>query len=297
PAIQLVGQRSSLVSIMSLLEQESLDLGPQHRPDLSGVDDGVKPFRRPGRQTLPIIALRHVLRAIGHEPREGNSNRQLGLLEGVVLPRAVLESPDDLAPLRSRTRLGVDRKPELVLRPVDQGTAAPVGFEEVAGRVQVKLFDGGAGLLMQKLLEILAAELEFIRILGGELLEVLLLEVQLEAVVSPRRQRDPGPLRGIGVGGEVFLDSFADGLVELPLGLGPDNVASVLEAGTLEIARSDLDTQPLGDPFGEAGGAVVLGQEALGGVLDLGIDHLEDLVLGRRSLEQALAERVDPLAL
>src|SRR5271157_5003222 len=49
PVIQLVGQRSSLVSIMSLLEQESLDLGPQQRPDLSGVDDGVEPFRRPGR--------------------------------------------------------------------------------------------------------------------------------------------------------------------------------------------------------------------------------------------------------
>jgi len=147
--------------------------------------------------------------------------------------------------------------------------APPVGFEEFAGRVQVKLLDGGAGLLMQKLLEILAAELEFIRILAGELLEVLLLEVQLEAVVRPRRQRDPGPLRGIGVGGEVFLDRFADGLVELTLGLGPDNLASVLEAGTLQIARGDLDTQPLGDPFGEAGGAVVLGQEALGGVLDL----------------------------
>src|SRR5208337_253530 len=38
-------------------------------------------------------------------------------------------------------------------------------------------------------------------------------------------------------------------------------------------------------------------QEAIGGVFDLGIDHLEDLVLGGRSLEQALAERVDPLAL
>jgi len=61
-----------------------------------------------------------VLRAIGHEPREGNPNRELGLLEGVVLPRAVLESPDDLGPIKTRPRLGVDRKPELVFRPAGQ---------------------------------------------------------------------------------------------------------------------------------------------------------------------------------
>ena len=94
---------------------------------------------------------------------------------------------------------------------------------------------------MQKLLEIIAAELEFVSILAGELLEILLLEVEVEAVVRPARQRHPGPLRGIGVGREVFLDRLADGVMELPLGLGPHDFFGVLEAGALDIARGHLD--------------------------------------------------------
>ena len=53
----------------------------------------------------------------------------------------------------------------------------------------------------------------------------------------------------------------------------------------------------LADPFGEGGRAVVVGEEAAGGFLDLVVDHLEDHFLGRCSLEQALPERVDALSL
>ncbi len=81
---------------------------------------------------------------------------------------------------------------------------------------------------------------------------------------------------------EVFVHGLADRLVELALGLGPGDLLGVLEARPLDVAGGELDAQALADPLGEAGRAVVVGEESLGGVLDLAVDHLEDHVLGGR---------------
>ena len=65
----------------------------------------------------------------------------------------------------------------------------------------------------------------------------------------------------------------------------------------LEVSGVELDAQPLADPLGEARRAVVVGEEPVGRLLDLAVDHLQDRVLGGLAVEQPLAERVDPLPL
>ena len=111
PAIELVGERGPLVVLVGQLEQERLDLGPEHRPDLVGVDDRVEPLaspRPPGPRGRTAGAC--VLRALGQEPRHGDPDRELGLLDGVVLAGLGLELADDLGPVEPRPRLR-DRSP------------------------------------------------------------------------------------------------------------------------------------------------------------------------------------------
>ena len=76
------------------------------------------------------------------------------------------------------------------------------------------------GLLVEELLEVVAAELELVAVGAGVLLEVAVLEVELEPLVGPAGQGLPGPFRRVGVGGEVLLHRLADRLVELALGPG-----------------------------------------------------------------------------
>ena len=239
PAIELVGERGPLVVVVGLLDQERLDLGPEHGPELFGVDDRVKPVRRPGRQALAIIAWRQVVlgRTLRQEPRQGDPDGELRLLDGVVLagrwPGAGGRSRPDRAPSRSR-----DRSPARTCGgPAGQRSTSPVGLEEFAGRCQVDVLDGGRGLLVQEILQVVAAELEFLAVLAGELPEVLLLEVQIEPRVGPVLEGQPGPLGGLGVGGEVLLDGLADGLAKLAFGLRVDDVGGVLERGALQVAR------------------------------------------------------------
>ena len=185
---------------------------------------------------------------------------------------------------RSAQLAGSIGQGELVVDPAAERAAAPVGQEELAGRRQVELLERLGGLLVEELLEVVVAELELVAVGAGVFLEVSVLEVELEAGVGPVRQGLPGPFRGIGVGGEVLVHRLANRLAELALGLGLGDLLGVLEAGALEVAGGELDAQALADPFGEAGRAVVVGQEPLGGVLDLAVDHLEDHFLGRATL-------------
>ena len=141
------------------------------------------------------------------------------------------------------------------------------------------------------------AELKLVAVGAGIFLEVFILQVQLEAGIGPIRQGLPGPLGLIGIGGQVFLHRLPDRLAQVAFGFGLGDLGGVFKRRPFEFARRQLDAQPLTDPFGEAGGSVVVGQEALGGVIDLAVDHFEDHLLGGRSFEQALPERVDALAL
>ena len=165
---------------------------------------------------------------------------------------------------RPGPRCRVDRQPELVMDPARQRAAAPVGLEELAAPAS------GRSSRSTRLAFSWRNSSRSSRPNSnsspswlGELPEVLLLEVQLEPVVGPVRQGLPGPLRRVGVGGEVLLDGLADRLVELALGLGAGRSrAASSKRRALEVARRSSSTPSRWrDPLGEAGRAVVVGQE------------------------------------
>ena len=107
---------------------------------------------------------------------------------------------------------------------------------------------------------------KFVAVVPGELAEVLFLEVQAVPGVGPVGQRLPGPFRRVGVGRQVLLDGLADHVGDLALGLVLGLFLGLLELRALEVAGLELDAEPLAGPLGEAGRAVVVGQEAGGGV-------------------------------
>ena len=280
------------------VKDERFHLGPEHRTQLVGLPGPCGSVARgPGGQALAIVSGRPARVAVGEVAEHRDPRGKLGFLLDIQAPGLGLDAADDLRAIEALPVGGVDGDGELVVHPAAQRASAPLGQEELPGGGQVDLLQRAGRLLVEEVLQVVAAELEFVAVGAGVLLEVAILEIELEPLVDPADQGLPGPFRGVGVGGEVLVEGLADRVVEVALGLVAGGCLGVLERGALDVARRQLDAQALADPLGERGGAVVGVEEPVGRLLDLAVDHLQDHVLGRCPLEQALAERVHPLPL
>ena len=132
------------------VEQQRLDLRPQERAELVGVDHRVEPLRGPAGEAVAVVACGLALGAVVKIAGQADPHRELGLLGRIELPRQGLDPLGHLGLAQADPLGGVDGDAELVMEPAGERAAAPVLLEKLAGRLEVDLVDHRGRLLDQE---------------------------------------------------------------------------------------------------------------------------------------------------
>ena len=189
---------------------------------------------------------------------------------------------------KSRTDSTRQFDAELVLHPGTGRADAVIGLEELAAGREIDLGDRRRGLLQEKRIELLAADL----------LQLAVADGQVPARVGELGQGLPVPVALVfGVGGQVLFQGVHDLPLGLPLGLVHGKALGILEIEAAEVAGVELHRQFLAGPLGEGLRAVIAGQELVQAAVDLLADHVQHELLAIGAFQDPLPIAVDPLPL
>ena len=224
----------------------------------------------------------------GRKVREAGHHRILDLL--LVIGGHGLLVDELLELFQRQIPDGIERQfdAELVLHPGTGRADAVIGLEELAAGRQIDLGDRRRGLLQEKRIELLAADL----------LQLAVADGQVPARVGELGQGLPVPVALVfGVGGKVLFQGVHDLALGLPLGLVHGIALGILEIEAAEVAGVELHRQLLARPLGEGLRAVIAGKELIQPGVDLLADHVQHELLAIAAFQDPLPIAIDPLAL
>ena len=159
---ELLVQPGTLIILMSQGDQAFLDFGAKQGAKLFLRDFGVVAAGRPGGKTLAVVAGILVLRAVAQVFDQGDPRGQLGFLLGVDIACNCPNTADDLGPVEIGPARRIDDRGELVMDPVGERTASPIGQEKLPCGDEIDFRQRLDCLFVQEFLEVGVAKLEFV---------------------------------------------------------------------------------------------------------------------------------------
>ena len=270
-----------------MLDQQGADLVALPILQVFQIEVHVEPLAGPLDQAFAVVAL-VAAGVAGREVREAGHHRIFDLL--LVIGGLGLLADELLELFQRQVPHGFERQfdAELVPHPGAGRAEAVIGLEELAAGREIDLGDRRRGLLQEKRIELLAADL----------LQLAVADGQVPARVGELGQGLPVPVALVfGVGGKVLFQGVHDLALGLPLGLVHGIALGIVEIEAAEVAGVELHGQLLAGPLGEGLRAVIAGQELVQAAVDLLADHVQHELLAAGALQDPLPIAVDPLPL